>query len=117
MQKPLKLVLKYRWYDLIEDGTKLEEYREIKESIVSLLFDWRKSGMSRGAFTRSIKLDENSSTLWKYWKPCKKVIFYRGYSCDRKVMQLKITNCTIGFSQPKWSDGPRKQVFVIDIEK
>lgn len=114
--KPLQLVLKYKWFDMIKPGIKPEEYREIKPSIVSMLFDWKASGLKLVDFTERLKKERNESPLWVYFKHTH-VTFYRGYSTDREKMTFRISNCSIGPAFSEWSDNFPGDVFVIDLEK
>lgn len=113
----LKLVLKHKWYDMIESGVKPEEYREIKESIVGLLFNWRDSGFDRLIFTDILYEEGSDSTLWKYLKPFDSVEFYRGYSKGRKTMIHKIDSVGIGKANPEWSENWPGKVFIIKLCK
>ena len=110
----LKLVLKYKWFDMIDSGVKKEEYREIKKSMVSKLFDWRDSGLSLYEFTQKIKNDGNETSLWIYLKRnLGDVIFFRGYTNNKSTFEFGEIN--IGKAKPQWSDDWQGDCFVISI--
>lgn len=119
----LKLVLKYKWFDMIESGKKKEEYREIKESIVSLLFNWNMCGHTRESFTKELLLNGKETVvscrtiLWMYQKDFDKVEFYRGYSKGRKTMTFNLKKITIGSANPELSDNWQGDVFIIKLGK
>lgn len=113
--KTLKLVLKYKWYDMIYSGQKPEEYREIKESIVSLLFDWADSPFDRPTFTKELIREGNESLLWTFLNDFDYVEFYRGYSKNRKSMILELESVQIGKAKSEWSENWQGDVFVIKL--
>jgi hypothetical protein len=112
----LKLVLKYKWYDFIETGIKKHEYRSVKPSIVRLLFKVPKH-YTVEQFTKQLIEHPADPLLWQYLKPIEDVVFYRGYSSDRKQMQLKVTGIEIGTAKPEWSDNWQGNVFIIKLGK
>ena len=61
----LKLILELIWFLEIRDKDKREEYREITPYYVSLLFNWKKSGLSKQEFADRLKKEGNVSELWK----------------------------------------------------
>ncbi len=101
----LKLVLTYKWYDMIESGKKKEEYRAIKPSIVSLLFDWKKSGLTRELFTQKIIDDGHWGNVQQYYKGYNCIEFYRAYGKDRRRMILELNGLKVGIPILEWSDG------------
>jgi len=72
IKKPLDLVLTYNWYDMITQGTKREEYREIKKHWLKLL------NYGAGDIVR----------------------FRRGYSAT--FTDHRIVNITTGIGRPEW---------------
>ena len=68
----LDLVLKHKWYDLIDSGEKKEEYREIKPY-------WEKRLQGK-----------------KYYS----VVFHKGYSSIK--MEFLITSIRKGVGNPNW---------------
>lgn len=87
-----KLVLSYRWFDMIASGEKKEEYREIKPTFVK-------------AFS----------------KPITQVEFYRGYQKNRQQMTVEVLEITKGTARPEWSDSklfdPNQEVFILKLGK
>lgn len=114
--KILKLVLKYKRYDMIESGTKTEEYRQFKESILNLLFDWRKSNYKNSEeFIEALK--RGSAFAWIYKKEYDYIQFYRGYSKNRKTMIFKFDTVYVGKPKQEWSEGWKEDVFLIKFGK
>ncbi len=109
----LKLTLTYHWYDMTASGEKLEEYRDIKESIVRMLFHWRDSGLTCTEFTQRLKAEGNLGGLWAYLKDIDAVELYRGYSNGRSIMVKPIEEISIGNAVPQWSNNWQGPVFVI----
>jgi hypothetical protein len=81
--KILDLVLKTKWYDMIEQGIKHEEYREIKPY-------WTK------------RIEKNKYTHVK---------FRRGYT-SQSIM-FSIENITIGRGNTDWGAPADKDVYII----
>ncbi len=120
----LKLVLTYKWYDMIEALIKKEEYRTIKESTISSLFHWKKSGLTREQFAQKIIKDGHYGSLDKYRKNFDYIEFYRGYGKNRKTMVVEFKELRVGAPVLEWSDGwdgkyPEwnKNVFVLKLGK
>lgn len=86
-QKELRLVLTYKWYDMIDAGEKLEEYRDLTK------------------FYRS-RIEGRDYDI---------VTFYRGYAKDRKTMSFKYGGYRVGTGQEKWGAVPGKQYYVIKL--
>lgn len=108
----LKLVLKHCWYDMIEAGHKPEEYRAIKESIVSKLFHWQNSSFTKEEFTNHLHTVP-SSLIYHYAKKFKTVTFYRGYTSTKLTVEFK--GLSIGEAVPEWSGNWKGKVFIIKL--
>lgn len=91
----LKLVLKKKWYDLIEKGIKREEYREIKDYYTQRLF-----------FTGF------SVCVRKY----DYVTFYLGYQKNRPSMTFRIKLIGIGEGKPEWGAEKGKLYYIIVLD-
>lgn len=89
-QKILTLNLKSCWYDLIEQGIKKEEYREIKPY-------WSKR-----------LLDENGES-----KKFDAVKFVYGYT--KRTMMFKIDSIKIGAGKTEWGADPFLKYYVIKL--
>ena len=109
----LKLVLTYKWFDMIESGIKLHEYREIKPGIVRLLFD---CNHRTPLYITNSLLSDKESIDWMYLKNFDNIEFYSGYSKDRKKMELEFDKISIGKGKPEWG-APDHEVFIIKLGK
>ena len=89
--KVLDLVLKHKWYDMIDVGDKREEYREYKDYWYNRLID--KEALRA--------------------KPYTHVRFRRGYT--KKTMLFKIDSITIGGGLPRWGAPTGRDVFIIKL--
>ena len=88
----LKLVLKKKWYDLIEKGIKREEYREIKDYYTKRLF---------------LKGTEPKVRKFSY------VTFYLGYQKNRPQMTFRIKSICVGKGRPEWGAEEGKLYYII----
>lgn len=108
--KTLTLSLKRKWFELIRDGVKLEEYREIKPFGVSRLtinypddFDIIERGDIKSVF--------------QYFE---RLIFTCGYpKADDTSRRLEFKNpkIRIGTGRPEWGAVPGINYFVITWER
>lgn len=92
----LKLVLKKKWYDMIESGVKLEEYRDIKPHWSTRLVD---------------DMQESSPKF----KDIETVTFYLGYAKNRPKMQFKVVGVCVGAGVPEWGAEIGKNYYVIKL--
>lgn len=90
----LKLVLKRKWFDMIDSGEKLEEYRAKTDY-------WRKR-------------IEPFMDLLRQGISCN-VTFYEGYSKDRRRITLLIRDITEGTGKTKWGAVPGEEYYVIKL--
>ena len=88
----LKLVLKKKWYDLIDKGIKREEYREIKDYYTKRLF---------------LKDTEPKVKKFSY------VTFYLGYQKNRPSMIFRIKLIDVGIGRPEWGAEEGKLCYII----
>lgn len=109
-KKILDLPLKKEWYNMIESGTKTEEYREIKPY-------WIK------------RLCNNADKLWQCAdcdgllmcsacfspKNYTHVRFRYGYT--KRTMLREIESITIGYGNPEWGAPTDRQVFIIKFKQ
>lgn len=104
--KTLDLVLKKKWYDMIDSGEKMEEYREAKPYWVKrltllpygiLLFSYR-NGYQPIPF-----------------KDFTHVTFHLGYSKDRPSMTFAIKEIVIDEGKEEWGALPGETYFVIKL--
>lgn len=85
----LHLTLKKKWYDMIDSGEKLEEYRDITSY-------WRS------------RLLEN-----RYPRRYTHVLFRCGYTS--KTMMFRYDGLHVGYGKAQWGAPPYKEVFVIRL--
>ena len=99
--KILKLVLKGKWYEMIESGQKTEEYREIKPYWIKRLCD-------------ESHVDKLGNLDCYIFNDYNVVKFSCGYS--NKVMCFEIKSISIGVGKSEWG-APIKDVFIIKLGK
>ena len=116
----LNLVLKYKWYDLIASGDKLEEYREIRPY-------WCAHFMPPHYLCEKLYTISpiNSTYLCgvcgmlckqkddKQFKSYTKVRFHRGYTST--TMTFEIESISIGKGREEWGAEPNKEYFIIKL--
>lgn len=83
--KHLKLVLKSKWFEMIKDGGKREEYRELKPHYHRIL---------KG-------------------RDYDKVTFYLGYKKDRPSMTFNVTGIEVGTGREEWGAEKGVEYYVI----
>lgn len=86
--KTLKLVLKEKWWRMIEQGIKLEEYREIKPFY---------------------------ERLFEKWVIYDKVTFYLGYAKNRPQMTFNVKDIVKDSGNTDWGAEPGKEYYVIKL--
>lgn len=111
MQRTLKLTLKKKWYDLIKDGTKKEEYREIKQYWISRLC---KKTSSKFINTTADIFDKHSGVTYDI-KKFDHIEFKNGYAKNAPTMLVECLDISIGNAVPEWSDNWQGSVFVIKL--
>lgn len=82
----LMLILKGKWYDMIESGEKREEYRDLSRHWVS--------------------------RIWCHKDEIKAVTFHRGYT--NTTMTFEVKEITVGKGNPAWG-APEEEVFIIKL--
>ena len=93
----LHLNLKTNWFELISNGEKKEEYREIKPF-------WNR------IFSSYIKIKG------KFYHPTDVIIcFSNGYSKTRKQMFLECTGMFIREGKQEWGAEPGKRYYVLKL--
>lgn len=110
MTKVLDLPLKKEWYEMIESGTKKEEYRVLKPFWLKRIF-----GCDMNMYYCSTK----AATCYccnvpQYIKPkdFTHVRFRYGYT--NRTMAYKIDRISIGVGNPEWG-APKENVIIISI--
>ena len=119
INKTLHLTLKAQWYNMIESGVKLEEYREIKAYWVQRLCIWpdgRKIGKSDAEFLAS-NISYLISAIYEgriEFTDSTRVKFSFGYT--KRTMTYKIKDIVLGKGNPEWG-APDIEVFIIKFVK
>lgn len=90
----LTLPLKREWYDMIERGIKLEEYRDINGYWMPRLVDIKQG-------TRA-------------FKPFTHVRFRLGYT--KRTMLREIESISIGYGRPEWGAPTERRVYIIKLK-
>lgn len=99
--KTLHLVLKGKWYDMIDRGEKKEEYREIKQYWMKRLIE-------------DIDEDEEGDTCCHvFYVDYECVCFHRGYTST--TMTFRVKNIDIGKGKPEWGAPVERDVFIIKL--
>lgn len=127
MSNTLDLVLKQKWYDMIESGEKPEEYREIKPYWFLRLINYDPETYVNGnpipiyfvedsefPTTNRIRCDlEMIGAL--HFKDFTHVRFHRGYTST--TMTFEIKGISIGQGREEWGAPKDKKVFIIKLGK
>ena len=101
VEKPiLHLNLTSKWYDLIEQGIKTEEYREIKPFYSRIFGD------------NAIKIKG------KYYHPTDIIVcFSNGYSKNRRQMYWTLKDKIISFGKTEWGANGKEQYYTLLLDK
>lgn len=101
--KTLTLSLKKQWFDMIKDGVKKEEYRELTPY-------WK---------TRLYESNDITSNKWHLTKSFDRLVFTLGYpkagDTERRLV-FKNPCIRIGTGRPEWGAEPGKTYFIITWE-
>lgn len=104
--KILHLVLKGKWYDMIQSGEKKEEYREIRPYWMSRLT------MCYGKGFRDCKYRKCFEKKCLFERHFDAICFHRGYTSQ--TMLFKLEEITIGKGNPDWG-APDYEVFILKL--
>ena len=119
--KKLNLVVKGKWYDMIEAGIKKEEYREFNpywcnRLVDKLGVDYWKSLFSHNSIANLDGDDPNSPEDVIWWLGSvhyDNVKFHRGYT--NKTMEFKLKEqVSIGIGNSEWG-APDRKVFILKL--
>ena len=109
----LNLILKGKWYDMIESGRKIEEYREIKPYWIKRLCDGSYT-YDRCATCNGERCLDCLQAFKRYkYNHYDAVNFSRGYT--KRKMMFEIKGMTIGKGIPEWGAPKNKLVFIIEL--
>jgi len=112
--KILDLVLKKEWYDLIKNGDKREEYREIKPYWLTRLFGTISKKDAKMYCDDIEKLIEDINDDIILYKGFTHIKFRRGYTNEYVIFRLD--DITIGKGK-KELGAPDEDVFILKIAK
>lgn len=125
--KTLDLVLKKKWYDMIESGEKTEEYREIKPYWIVRMME--EIDMDFHAYE---KVSRETAVFYEYnehllisalyhgsmkFKDFDRVTFHLGYSKDRPSMTFAIKEIVCDEGKEEWGALGGEYYFVIKLGK
>lgn len=106
--RDLKLVLKGKWYDMIESGEKPEEYRDDKPYWGKRLTD-----MPNGFMFFSYR-NGYEPIPFKHFDT---VTFFRGYARNRPSMTFECNGLQYGTGNPAWGAESGKKYYIIKLGK
>lgn len=104
----LELVLKKKWFDLIQSGEKTEEYREINAYWCSRIL----------TSPYHVVYGEHMAAMLPngyYNEKHHQVRFRLGYGKNAPEMKFKILGIKVGMPRPEWSEPNPRKSFVIEL--
>lgn len=105
----LTLPIKKKWFDLIKDGTKKEEYRAMTEYYETRLQNVFGFIMVNGELVRCEGLMDEIGK-----EPIQEIIFRNGYSADSPAIKAKCS-VRIGTGRKEWGAEPGVKYFILTI--
>lgn len=99
-KKTLHLVLKHKWYEMIDSGVKTEEYREIKPYYEKRLCE--------------CSYHDEYGRIKDCYKKYDYVCFHKGYTAN--TMTFEVESISVGKGKPEWG-APQEDVFIIKLGK
>jgi len=94
----LHLNLTRKWFDMIQSGEKLEEYREIKP------------------FWNRVFKDGKIKIKGKYYHPSDVTIcFSNGYAKNRSQFRIHCKGLRVGLGKSEWGAKPDKQYYILSL--
>lgn len=103
----LHLVLKRQWYDMIDSGDKIEEYREDKPYWIRRLTILR-DGLLLFSYRNGYQ--------YIPFKNFTHVTFYLGYAKNRPSMTFTVKEIVYDVGKPEWG-APKEKCFIIRLGK
>ena len=100
----LHLVLKGKWYDMIESGEKTEEYRETKQYCIKRILE--------GSTAKQPELTSIPRQISKQ-ATYERVCFHRGYT--NRTMIFEIKGISVGIGKALWGAPINKEVIIIKL--
>lgn len=120
----LYLILKGKWFDMIESGIKQEEYREMKPYWKERLLEWKKpedviDGNGMRVYEGKYRPIENGYhfVVDRIGVPrdYKFVSFRLGYRKNAPTMLFRIEEINMGCGKAEWGAPVDKKVFIIKL--
>ena len=108
--KTLHLVLKRKWWDMIESGDKKEEYRAFNEYWTKRILILTDQGQKKSNFFGW--LDEEEIVAYKDFDA---ICFHKGYT--NTTMTFENDGIEINYGREEWGADPDKLYFVIKLGK
>ena len=108
----LDLVLKVKWYEMIESGFKREEYRKIGAFWAKRLCISPKTIKCRERAEKCVAGDFSVAHCWTL-RDFRFVRFHRAYTST--TMTFKIDGIEINEGNPEWGAVPGEKYFVIKL--
>lgn len=114
-KKVLDLVLKAKWYDMIAEGKKREEYREIKPYWCKRLLNTSYKNKEWEAQLQFMQRNNYVNSLLNWYKvvPYTHIRFHRGYTST--TMTFSIGRFDVRTGNPEWGAEPNKLYFTFSI--
>lgn len=127
--KILELPLKAKWYEMIESGTKTEEYREVKPYWCNRLLGGCGYGVKdywEPVLNRTFEAINELGTkypnaynlehqlIWQYGTRAYTHIRFR-YGYTNRTMLFALKNITIGKGNTEWGAPEDKDVFILKL--
>lgn len=103
--KTIHLVLKHKWYDMIESGEKPEEYRDFSEYWTKRLLGCKHviARPARQSFPMKLPIKKGTT-----------VTFHRGYT--KTTMTFEVEYLAYGYGLPQWG-APKELCYIIKLGK
>ena len=118
------LVLKRRWFQMIQSGEKTEEYREITPYWIKRLFCnrvhsprhiFRINDREAAYFAKVPSALATAIDAGLIVPSTEAAIFYEGYAKDRPQVAHLIQGIKVGTGRPEWGAEPEKEYLVIQL--
>lgn len=111
-KKVLTLVVSKEWFDMIADGRKNEEYREIKPYWVRRILDMSRAKVGADTISLALQYDvirDRKDIFKEHGKALTHVLFINGYRKNSPRIEKEIESITIGkpkkgLCPDKWLD-------------
>lgn len=123
--RTLHLPIKRKWFNMILEKTKREEYREIKQHWISRLIDfeneieadvWRELLHDlKNPFEHHNSVNDLMNYFNCSFKKFDYVCFTNGYGKDSEQITIKCNGIRIDKAKPEWSNGAVGYFFVIEL--